>query len=820
MRRPADDSSEADPLRAVTALPELIAALNALRERSGSPSFGEITRRIGVIRSRRGQSASGLPGRVTVYDAFRPDRRRVDVDLIADIAQALGADPRPWRDTCIALGPATGSGPTATVRTGLPEPVAVFTGRDEDLRTVLEGGPVVTIDGLAGIGKTELAVQAARALQHASAAGILFVNLHGYDAHRPAAAPGPVLGGLLRALGAPAEQVRALTTSDRAVLYRRLTRENPHIVVLDNAVDADQARPLLPDATASRAIVTSRRVLTELGATRVALTPMDASASAALLCATIGPERAAAEPDAVAELAAIVGGLPLGLVLTGALVAGRPEWSLTDHARRLRTLPQADAVDRALEASYARLDPVPQRVLRLLALHPGPNAGAADVAALAGLGEGEASAALATLAAENLILPGDGGTVRLHDLVRAFAWQRLHHEVPYSQQRVAMARLGERLRDRARDDALSGRSTPEADTTCTVGCAMWLADAGEHELAARIAASISRALDEQARSDEADALYTRVLGDAPAAARSVLLLNRSIARYNLGRYTESIADAAAVLTDANAKPVHRLNAQLTLGNVDKRTGRYGDALRHYTAALAEAAPLGDDAALASTLLSVADVHRVRGEVRLCLELGERGLEVATRCGNRFLQGAAHSNLGLLHARRGEAGPARAHIAAALEQARTDGVPDTECATLNAQGDLHRALGDWAAAEASDTAALQLARRTGNMPLVASALVGLAIARLRQGRVPEASADVAEALAVADAIGDREVRALVRMTQAALCGAVGAGGTPGDAPMRSELLAEAEQIAHALGDPYLLDLLADTRAGRGMFAPAG
>ena len=348
-------------------------------------------------------------------------------------------------------GPAQETGPGAgvTVPRQLPTRVPHFAGRAGEL-ALLDGvldaaasdraagatGVVISaIGGTAGVGKTALALHWAHRVAQRFPDGQLYANLRGFDAAdgRPADTC-DVLRGFLDALGVHPERLPA-DVEGLAALYRSVVAGRRMLVLLDNAADVGQVRPLLPASPESVVIITSRRELAALaaheGARLLQLDVLSEQEANELLVARLGQDRAAEEPWAVTELATLCARLPLALSVVVARAAAAPRAplsslaaELTELGGRLDALDVGDAaasVRTVLSLSYRHLREPSARLFRLLGLHPGPDISAAAAASLAGVPLAQARAALRDLTRASLLMEVAPGRYAFHDLLRAYA---------------------------------------------------------------------------------------------------------------------------------------------------------------------------------------------------------------------------------------------------------------------------------------------------------------------------------------------------------------------------------------------------------------
>ncbi|WP_327090218.1 NB-ARC domain-containing protein [Nonomuraea sp. NBC_01738] len=334
----------------------------------------------------------------------------------------------------------------------LPREAGDFTGRARELELLrhlagqAEGGEatvVATVSGTGGIGKTALAVHAARRLADGFPDGCFYVDLRGMDS--APAAPEVVLSRLLRALGVPEQQIPA-DEDERAGLYRALVGERRCLIVLDNAVDEAQVRPLLPGAGQGLTIVTSRRSLAGLeGARQIHLSELSSQEAAGLLEAIVGKQRTAADPDSVAALARLCGNLPLAVRIAGNRLQSRPGWTISQLAgrlhneeRRLEALAVGDlAVAAAFALSYEQVSGTARVAFRRLALAAAPDFGVPLTAVLTQVDLIDAEDALEELVELGLLASPYAGRYVFHDLVRLFARAQLEQEEPVEARETA-----------------------------------------------------------------------------------------------------------------------------------------------------------------------------------------------------------------------------------------------------------------------------------------------------------------------------------------------------------------------------------------------
>jgi len=373
--------------------------------------------------------ASGLSVRA-IGDMERGRSRRPQARTVVLLADALGLN----EDQRAALTRSISGAPGSA---DLPAVTTDFVGRTPELARLaqLGAGPeaaVIVLAGAAGFGKTTLAAHSARQQSDHFPDGVLFVNLRGMD-------PVPLdstlaLARLLRALGVPERDIPD-DESARAALYRSTLQDKRVLIVLDNAADERQVRPLVPGVGASVTLITSRRVLAGLETVhRLHLDTMSGSESVELLQAMLGGRPA--DEDALADVAELCGRLPLALRIAGRRLLSRPDWDvrqladrLADQQQRLQHLSAGDLqVATAFQLSYRQLSAAAARTFRRLTLTPGPDAGLELATVLSGLPVGEAEESLDELVDLGLLQSSATLRFSFHDLVRLFGRRQLDEE--------------------------------------------------------------------------------------------------------------------------------------------------------------------------------------------------------------------------------------------------------------------------------------------------------------------------------------------------------------------------------------------------------
>ncbi|GIF71319.1 AfsR/SARP family transcriptional regulator [Asanoa siamensis] len=668
----------------------------------------------------------------------------------------------------------------------LPPPARTFLGRDEPLRRLdklvsAEGGNgpvVVVVSGMAGVGKTTLAVHWGQRARRRFVDGQLAVDLRGWAQSR-SLRPLEVIGRFLTAFGVPTASTPA--DLDEAVqLYRTLTADKRLLVLLDNAEHADQVRPLLPAGDGSVTLVTSRNRLAGLvavdGAVALPLDVLPPTTSTALLGRLLGAEVVAREPTAAADLAALTGHLPLALRVAAAQVETDQPAPIAAYNLRLRGGDRlaglsiehdaAATVSAAFDLSYAALPASAQRLFRLLSLVPGAEFGADLAAALADLTN--VAPALDALVTASLVNERGAGRFGLHDLVAEYARGRLAADEP--DHAAARERLFGYYLDHV--EHASRLVYPEFSRLPTAARAPARARtyADGAEAVAWITAELPNLVPAVAAAERH--------GPRWAAVRLADALRPFL--WSAGSPTEwqAIAEAALAAATADKDQMGTAAAEMCLGDLYAQRSDAAAAERHYT----------------------------------------RALELARSSGWRTGEGGVMGNLALLHWRSGRLLDAIALFEGSIEVAQHNENRTAEATVLGNLSGLYWALGRLEESAKVLQRGLRLHRAAGWPQASAIAFLGLGLIRAEQGRYKQARRTLNGALRMAVKHANRRTEGDILCAISQVHAACGEGAEAlrtarravevGVETERSRLLADAHKalgVAHvANGD---LDLAA-------------
>ncbi|MBM2620747.1 tetratricopeptide repeat protein [Actinoplanes sp. LDG1-06] len=799
MGRP--DGPETDAVRAFATLPDPAQAgslddvaerLRRLKVWAGDPSYDTIKDRVNAAWTAAGRPARELTRRSTVADCFRAGRRRLNTDLVVAIVEALHPDRgyvTQWQQALRAVGAEIDAVSQVRVQDSLPPEVPGFTGRRGELQRLRlaqqRGGAVVisAIAGMAGVGKTQLAIHAGHELgRRRPFDRVLFVNLRGFHADRaqPPADPAAVLDGFLRVLGVSGHRIPH-TLDARVTAYRGRLAGTRTLVVLDNAATTTQVRPLLPDTPGCLALITSRRTLTGLDtATALTVDVFTPDEAAAFLRRAVADLHTAPEPEALARIADRCGHLPLALSLVAGHIRSFPHWTLADHADRLderhRDRRLDSGVELALELSYQDLPADRQRLLRLAALHPGQDFDAYAAAALVDTDAPTAAARLDHLAHDHLLQPTTPGRYAFHDLVRAYATDRAHDQDPPAARRAALTRLfdyylataGAAMNTLHPGEAqqrppVRAITTPVPDLTGSESAIAWLDTErpvliavtahGSPEHAVALARTLSRHLKGGHHNDaltvHGHALRAaRELGDLDGQAHA--LNGLGVAHRRLGspkRATDDL-ETSLELFRRTGDTAGEAATLYELATVMQWTGRYPEAIDYKQQALALYRQAGDRIGEANMLSGIGLTLERLSRFTEAIDHCEQALALDRQIGNRHGEAQALNILGDIETRAGRHESAAGHLEQALALFRQLGNHNNEAGALDSLGILNTVLGRPERAIDYFEAALAVFRELGNKGGEVGTLNGLGEAAFAAGRLTDALAYHAEALTTA------------------------------------------------------------------------
>ncbi|USX53106.1 AfsR/SARP family transcriptional regulator [Lentzea sp. HUAS12] len=605
----------------------------------------------------------------------------------------------------------------------LPMDIAEFTGREAELRRLCEPGPQSTvvisaIEGMAGVGKTKLAVRAAHRLVQRYPDVQLWADLHGFDADELPAEPSAVLEGFLRLLGVPGAQIPE-SLEERAALYRDRLAGKRALVLLDNAAGEDQVRPLLPGGSSCMVLITSRRTLLQLdGVKSVLLDVFTPGEALALLSRIAGEDRVQADREAAERIAELCGHLPIAVALAAKRLARRPQWTTRDLVAQLER-GGGLGVRGVFDLSYQALPDHQRRLFRLLGLHPGEDVTAESAAALAGLTAHEAGDLLETLLDEHLLQQHTPSRYGLHDLLRAYAVEQVTAAEPPPSRALARRRVldwyvhtswqsAQRLNPQRKLEIATPDPSVHPRTFADRDAALLWCDTERANLVAAVREAAEHDLPEHSWS------LAQCLWDF----------------FNLRKHwadwidTHGVALAAARSVGAREAEGRML---ITLGIALREVRRHDEAIEHAQQAIAIFRALGDKARQEPALNNLGIAYMAQGRVDDALACYEQAAEIARELGNAHTEAVLLNNIGLLHADAGRFDLALARYLRALEIRQEIKDPYSEAILLNNIGEVHRGLLDFPQAVSYVDRALETFRAIGDLYGQAESLDNLGLA---------------------------------------------------------------------------------------------
>ncbi|MEV4414281.1 BTAD domain-containing putative transcriptional regulator [Catellatospora sp. NPDC049609] len=749
---PLTDAVAANPVRQ-----RFVAQLMVALHRSG-----RVTDALGAFRTAR-RVLSDEYG-LDVGHELRELERRIllgdrTLDPPAERERAAPGTAPPADDTRQAAAP---------VPAQLPLDVRGFAGRGAELArldtlaadagTAPAATVVAVVVGTAGVGKTTLAVHWAQRAAAGFPDGQLYVNLRGFHPGARPMEPGEALRGFLDALGVAPERVPAGLDA-QAALYRSMVAGRRLLVLLDNALDAEQVRPLLPGGRGGMVLITSRDQLLGLvareGAHPVTLDVLPAAEARELLIGRLGAQRVAADVRAADEIAAHCARLPLALAMVAARAAVHPAFPLGSLSAELSAVrgrprpPDADYLTTDVQAtfswSYRRLTSAAAELFRLLGLHPGQDVGLDAAASLAGAPPDEIRPLLAELVRAHLVTEHLPGRYSLHDLLRAYAAELARDTDSAPARHAARRRLLAHYLHSAYAAALliyPHRFRLElvpADPGAVVARFADVAQASawftqEHAV---LVAALNTAADE---------------GLGTHAWQLASAMSTFLDRW--GHWHDWVATqrTALAVAERGADRIGRAHAHGSLGLAYNRLKRYDEAHEQLRRADGLFGELDDLVGQAYTQLRMSLVHEGQGDRHAALADAQQALDRFKRAEHRIGQGQALNSIGWLHAQLGQYGDAVEHCRQAVDVHRELGDREGLANALDSLGFAHHSLGDHRRAIVHYRQALVVLRRLDDPYYETITLTHLGDTHHAAGDRPAAAEAWRLSLAKLDALG--------------------------------------------------------------------
>ena len=643
-------------------------------------------------------------------------------------------------------------------------------GPGPDQTAPLQTVPIVVISGTAGTGKTALAVRFGRQVARRFPGGQLFVNLRGLDPATPPLEPAEALRFFLDALGVPPHRIPA-DIEGRSALFRSLLDGNRMLIVLDNARNVAQVRPLLPGAPGSLVMVTSRNEMTGLvaaeGAVPLTLDVLSDAEAHEMLARRLGQDRVAAEPEAAEEIISSCARLPLALGIMVGRAAGRPKRPLTELAAELRNArSRLDALEAddpvtnvraVLSWSYDQLSEPAARMFRLLGVHPGRDISLSAAASLAGMARADAGAALRELTRTHMVAEYLPARFTFHDLLRAYAADQAERHDPEPGRRAAVHRVLDHYLHTAM--AASHRFSPFRS-------ALQLASPQPGVLPAEVADK------DQAMAwfdAEVPVLLALIaFADASGFDAHAWQIPWTLGPFfnRRGRWQDYTATQQIALAAARrlGDPLALAHAHHLLGHAQAEMGLYEAADPNFRRALDLFRELGDRANEAVVLNGLAGMLEKQERYPEALAVALDALRMLKAVGHWWTQATLENGVGWLYAHLGQYDQALTHCQRALSLHRDSGHRGGTADTLDSIAFVYLHLDDIAQAKAHYTKAIEAYREIGAPFGEGNSLAGLGDALLAEGDPQAAGAAWREAVAILDRLPHPladEVRARLR-----------------------------------------------------------
>ncbi|TDE18862.1 tetratricopeptide repeat protein [Actinomadura sp. 6K520] len=655
----------------------------------------------------------------------------------------------------------------------LPADIADFVNREDVLNRIERHSEqvspnfsaVCTVSGMAGVGKTALAVRAAHNLAHAYPDGKFFLNLHAYSADRAPVPPERALEALLRAHGLTAEQIPN-SLEERIALWRSETANAQYLLLLDNAIGPEQVLPIIP-AGPCLTIITSRRRLILDGGRNFSLSALATQEAIQLLAQAMGGDQLGGTTDELRSIVSHCGRLPLAIRLVARHFERHPAWTpenllaelTSDRNRHEGLVTGQGEVMTAFQLSYEGLDPEQQRLLRRLALHPSYDLGVYAAAVLDGTNVAEVIAGLDVLTDQNLLEEPAYRRYQLHDLLREYALHRAQDDTAADIQAARgrlidyytfMALQAERLINllgfRNLQGAIEWQPNDTPSLSSHAEAISWL-ETERPNLHACVELAVE--MGQFARA-------TRL-------ARALLYFLRL-----KGYWTDAtdLCQRATQWCEELDDQICMADMKFHAGDIARLTGRHSEAQSFYRVALTIYQELGDQHYEARALHSLGDLERIRHRYETATDIYTQALSVYQDTGNHLAEARALHSIADTHRLAGRTQEALEIYQTILVTYRDLRDSVGKARVLHSIADIH-ALDERGQALSSFQEALATYRELGDRLGEADALYSLGTAYSRSGQNAEELRHFNEALEVYKSLGDRhqEARTLAALAEA-------------------------------------------------------
>jgi tetratricopeptide (TPR) repeat protein/transcriptional regulator with XRE-family HTH domain len=756
-----------------------------------SESFGKLLRRhrqVAAI-SQEELAARADLGPQTISLLERGARRFPRPETIQALADALALSPADGEQLSDAARRPSGS--------QLPPAPAAFTGRHDVLRHLIDhlsagadahpAVPIVAIDGMAGAGKTALAIQAAHEIADLYPDGPLFIDLHGFTESIEPDDASAVLARTLRTLGVAGQRIPT-DLDQRSALYRTLLAGRRHLIILDNAATAAQVRPLLPGAAGCAVLITSRSKLAGLGTARpVSIAPLT-SAEAVDLFGKLAGE--VDDPALLPRVVELCGRLPLAVQLVAARYADQPDAGLADLVRRLDPAGNSLAelrgehvsVAAAFGLSYRQLSPEHQRIFRLMSLNPSPAMDESAVAAAADRPLEKVWRILEDLVDRHLLIEDQPAVYTFHDLLRVYSTQLCLAENSASDRSTTTERLEQHYlqtaaaamdllypweKERRPDVA---RSTGRLTTTAVAERWIDRETATLLKLATDVPAlspticgTIHRHLQARSRVVEVEPLYRSTLSAVSAAgderAMATATANLGLAVQLQGRFVEAreLFSRAVELSARTGAVVNEVIATIGLGEIDRLSGNHQQAGTQYQGALELSERAAYLAGQCQSLVGIGDIQCTTGAFADAADSYGRSLTIARSIGESFAQINAGVGLGDVHYDLGRFDQAIDEYQRALEAAERIAHRPAINYAESSLGNAYWKIGRYQDATRLHRRGIVYARRAGEPVTEINSMLTIGEIHLSSKEYSQASELFAEGLTRAEKLTDRNLQ---------------------------------------------------------------